>query len=169
MNVPDASVALRPFDAARDRALVAGWLAQPDVRRWWGDAAATLAELTDRPPGTAALVVWAGRPVGVLAWQVPTRAELAAAGLDDLPPDLVDVDVMIGAPDARGRGVAPAALRLWCAQRSAEGVRLVGLAAATANGPALAAYAKAGFAPYRDFVENGEGYRYLTRDLRVGA
>lgn len=30
---------------------------------------------------------------------------------------------------------------------------------------ALGAYTKAGFAPYRDFVENGEPYRYLTRTL----
>lgn len=161
----DPDVALRPFDAVGDRALVVAWTARPDVRRWWGEPEVALAELVDRSPETAALIAWAGRPVGLLLWQAPTRAELAEAGLDDLPVDLIDVDVLIGEPDARGRGVAPAALRRLCARLRDRGVRVVGLAAARANAPALAAYAKAGFAPYRDFEEQGEGYRYLTRDL----
>jgi len=41
----------------------------------------------------------------------------------------------------------------------------VGMGAAEANAPALVAYARAGFVPYRDFAEDGEGYRYFTRSL----
>jgi len=44
----------------------------------------------------------------------------------------------------------------------------VGMGAAEANAPALVAYARAGFVPYRDFAEDGEGYRYFTRSLAVG-
>lgn len=162
------AVDLRPFDPGRDLATVAAWAERPDVRRWWGDPRVALVDLVDRPPGTAAMVAWGGRPVGVLCWQTPTRAELEVAGLPDLPADLVDVDVLIGDPVARGRGVAAAALRSLCARLRAEGVRLVGLGSALGNAAALAAYAKAGFAPYRDFEENGEGYRYFTRDLTGG-
>ena len=162
------AVVLRPFDPGRDLATVSVWAERPDVRRWWGDPGVALADLVDRPPGTAAMVAWGGRPVGVLCWQTPSRAELEEAGLTDLPADFVDVDVLIGDPDARGRGVAAAALRSLCARLRADGVRLAGLGAARENAAALAAYAKAGFAPYRDFEENGEGYRYVTRDLTDG-
>ena len=159
------AVELRPFVPERDVPLVAVWLEEPEARRWWGDPIVALTELVEREPGTAAVVAWDGRPVGILCWQVPTREELEDAGLADLPRDLVDVDVLIGETDARGHGVAPEALRQLCARLHEQGVRLVGLGAANANEPALVAYARAGFAPYRDFAENGEGYRYYTRDL----
>jgi len=129
------------------------------------DPGAALDDLLERDPGTAAIVAWEGRPVGVLCWQTPTRAELEDAGLADLPSDLVDVDVLIGETDARGHGVAPEALRQLCARLRERAVRLVGMGAAEANAPALVAYARAGFVPYRDFAENGEGYRYFTRAL----
>jgi len=158
-------VDLSPFDPGRDLATVSAWAERPDVRRWWGVPGVALADLVDRPPGTAAMVAWGGRPVGVLCWQTPSRAELEEAGLADLPANLVDVDVLIGDPEARGHGVAAAALRQLCARLRGQGVRWAGLAAATANTSALSAYAKAGFAPYRDFVEDGEGYRYFTLDL----
>jgi RimJ/RimL family protein N-acetyltransferase/predicted enzyme related to lactoylglutathione lyase len=159
------AVELRAFDAERDLALVAAWLEEPVARRWWGDPIAALADLVEREPGTAAVVAWDGRSVGVLCWQVPTREELEDAGLADLPRDLVDVDVLIGETDARGQGVAPEALRQLCARLREKGVRLVGMGAANANEPALVAYVRAGFVPYRDFQEDGEGYRYFTRAL----
>jgi RimJ/RimL family protein N-acetyltransferase/predicted enzyme related to lactoylglutathione lyase len=159
------AVELRAFDAERDLARVAAWLEEPDARRWWGDPIVALTDLVEREPGTAAVVAWDGRPVGVLCWQVPTREELEDAGLADLPRDLVDVDVLIGETDARGHGVAPEALRQLCARLREQGVRLVGMGAAKANEPALVAYVRAGFEPYRDFEEDGEGYRYFTREL----
>ncbi len=162
------AVELRPFVPERDVPLVAGWLEEPDARRWWGDPIAALTELVEREPGTAVVVAWDGRPVGVLCWQVPKREELEDAGLADLPLDLVDVDVLIGEIDARGHGVAPEALRQLCGRLREQGVRLVGLGAASSNEPALVAYARAGFVPYRDFAEDGEGYRYFTRALTDG-
>ena len=162
------AIDLRPLDPERDVALLVAWLEEPAARRWWGDPRTALEDLIERDPGTAAIVAWEGRPVGVLCWQTPTRTELEDAGLADLPSDLVDVDVLIGEPDARGHGVAPAALRLLCERLHERGVRLVGVGAAEANAPALVAYARAGFVPYRDFAEDGEGYRYFTRDLAGG-
>jgi histidine triad (HIT) family protein len=165
---PTPAVDLRPIDPEYDIPLLVAWLEEPDARRWWGDPRAAPEDLLERDPGTAAIVAWDGRSVGVLCWQTPTRAELEDAGLSDLPSDLVDVDVLIGEIDARGYGVAPAALRLLCGRLRERGVRLVGVGAAEANAPALVAYARAGFVPYRDFAEEGEGYRYFTRNLRGG-
>ena len=159
------SVDLRPLDPEHDVARIAGWLEEPEARRWWGDPVAALAEIVDRDPATVAVIAWDGRPVGVLCWQTPTREEMEEAGLADLPGDLVDVDVLVGETDARGHGVAPEALRQLCGRLREQGVRLVGMGAAEANAPALVAYARAGFVPYRDFEEDGEGYRYFTRAL----
>ena len=159
------AVELRPFHAERDVPRVAAWLKERDARRWWGDPVVALGEILDRDPETVAVIAWGGRPVGVLCWQVPTRDELTEAGLADLPGDMVDVDVLVGETDARGHGVAPEALRQLCARLRERGVRLVGMGAAKANEPALVAYLRAGFEPYRDFEEDGEGYRYFTRSL----
>ena len=124
-----------------------------------------MAELSSRDEGSAALIVLDRRPVGLVCWQTPTRAELEEAGLADLPRDLVDIDITIGEPDALGRGVGPEALRLLFGRFRARGVRLVGVATALANTRALAAYARAGLEPFRDFAELGEQYRYFTKRL----
>jgi aminoglycoside 6'-N-acetyltransferase len=107
------------------------------------------------------------RPVGFLCWQTPSREELAAAGLDDLPGDLVDVDILIGDPDVLGQGVGPAALRRLLARLRADGVRVVGVGTAAANRRALGAFDKAGFRPFRDFQEAGHAMRYLVQNLNA--
>jgi aminoglycoside 6'-N-acetyltransferase len=163
--VPD--VHLAEFDPSRHLALLAEWLPRPHVARWWGDPQQALAAIQEHPADTAALIEVDARPVGFVCWQRISPAERAAAGLDDLPDDLVDVDIMIGDPDLLGRGVGPAALRQLVARLGAEGVHLVGLAGAVANVRALKAYAKAGFQPFRDFREAGEDMRYLVQILNA--
>lgn len=165
--MPGSDVALASFDLRRDRELVTRWLDHPQVARWWGEPRRALAELLEHDADTVALIVVDGRSVGLLCWQVPTWEELRAAGLDDLPPDLVDVDIMIGEAEALGRGIGPAALERLFARLRDEGVRTVGLATARVNTRSLRACEKAGLQPYRDFVEGGECYRYLVRDLQA--
>lgn len=161
------NVCLVAFDPNRDLALVAAWLLRPDVAAWWGDPEEALAAVREHQPGSAALIHLNTRPVGFLCWQPPTPGELAAAGLDDLPGDLVDVDILIGEPDARGQAVGPAALDHLLVKLRAEGVQMVGLAAAVGNTRALRAYEKAGFRPFRDFREGGQDYRYFVQALRA--
>jgi RimJ/RimL family protein N-acetyltransferase len=86
-----------------------------------------------------------------------------------LPADLIDVGIMIGEPGAQGRGAGPEALRLLFERLRGRGVGLVGLATALANQRAMAAYAKVGLRPYRDFVELREQYRYFTKRLTDAA
>jgi periplasmic divalent cation tolerance protein len=158
-------VRLLPFDAAVDLARVGAWLRQPEVERWWGPADAAEAAIARHDPHACALIAADGVPVGYLAWQVPTPQELLEAGLADLPADLVDIDLMIGEADAQGRGVGPQALELLAERLRGAGVRTVGLATAEANARARRAYAKAGFTPWRSFVEGGQTMHYLVRDL----
>jgi aminoglycoside 6'-N-acetyltransferase len=156
---------LAAFEPDRHLPLLAAWLSQPHVARWWGDAVAVLAEIRAHPVATAAIIEADGQPVGYLCWQTPSRAELTAAGLADLPADLVDIDLMIGLADRLGCGIGPQALAQLCLRLQDQGASTVGLGTATANRRALRAFEKAGFRPYRDFEEAGVGMRYLTRHL----
>jgi RimJ/RimL family protein N-acetyltransferase len=104
-----------------------------------------------------------------VCWQTPSREELVAAGLSDLPEDIVDVDILIGEPDLLGHGVGPAALGQLITRLRAEGVHIVGLGVATGNQRALEAYDKAGFRPFRDFHEGGQEMRYLVQTLNDAA
>ena len=156
-------VRLEPFDRTRDFALLEVWLSQPHVSRWWGDPVETLETLRQESADTQALIVFEGRAVGFICWQMPSRQELLDAGLDDLPPDLVDIDLMLGNPEALGLGVGPAALHELLGRLRGAGVSLAGLASAVANTRAVRAFEKAGFSPYRDFEEGGEIYRYFVR------
>jgi RimJ/RimL family protein N-acetyltransferase len=159
-------VELQAFDPERDHSLVSAWLRRPHVSRWWGGPSQALAAVRTHPVEAEALILVDARPVGYLCWQMPTREELKAAGLADLPHDLVDVDIMISEPDAIGHSVGPEALRQLFARLKAQGVKLVGVAAAVSNRRALGAYAVVGLRPFRDFVEHNEQYRYFTKSLQ---
>lgn len=158
-------VSLKPFQLEDDLPLVTQWLQRPHVQRWWGEPEQNLDDIHLHTPESAALIVVDEKAVGFVCHQHLSREELQAAGLEDLPDHLVDIDIMLGEPDFMGRGIGPEALRLLCVQLTERGVTLVGVAAATANRRALSAFHKAGFEPYRDFVENDAFYRYFTRTL----
>ena len=160
-----SSVALGRFSPDEHAALVSSWLHRAHVARWWGDPAQVFAELAAREVGTVALILEVGRPVGLICWQELSREEREAAGLLDLPPGLIDVDIMIGEENALGRGIGPRALQVLFARLKSEGVRAVSIATALENERALAAYAKVGVLPFREFVEGGRRYRYFTRRL----
>jgi aminoglycoside 6'-N-acetyltransferase len=131
---------------------------------WWGDPAETLERLAQAPADTQALIEFRSRAVGFICWQTPSPEELREAALDDLPSDLVDIDLLIGDPAALGLAVGPAALHQLLGRLAREGVLLAGLATEVGNSRALRAFEKAGFRPYRDFEEAGEMYRYFVRE-----
>jgi aminoglycoside 6'-N-acetyltransferase len=162
---PGSRVELRAFQPEPDTALLATWLARPHVARWWGEPLRALAAIGGHDPGARAIVTLDGRPVGYLCWQSPARAERDAAGLAGLPGDLVDIDVLIGEPDALGAGIGPQALQLLFARLRARGVRLAGLGSALDNRRALRAWVKAGLRPYCDYAEQGQRYRYFVISL----
>jgi aminoglycoside 6'-N-acetyltransferase len=161
------SVALIPFAGERDLPRLCVWLARPHVTRWWGNPDQALAAIRDHAPTDQALIAVDTRRVGYLCWQRLPAEELAAAGLSDLPADLIDVDILIGEPDFIGRGIGPQALVLLLDRLRAEGRTSVGMAAAAANERARRAYEKAGFRFFRAFQEAGEEMHYLVQGLRA--
>lgn len=160
------SVSLLPFQPERHLPLLATWLSDPLVARGWGDPARILPDLAARTASSAAVIAVDGDLVGFLCWQRLAPSELEAAGLAGLPADLMDVDILLGEPRARGQGIGPAALLQLFARLADEGVAHVGLATALANPRAIAAFAKAGLLPCPDVVGGAEPYRYFTKALR---
>jgi aminoglycoside 6'-N-acetyltransferase len=115
---------------------------------------------------THALIAADGRSVGYLCWQRPSREELAAAELTDLPEDLVDIDILIGEPETLGCGVGPKALVLLLARLHSEGVEFAGVGTSSANHAAIRAFEKAGFRFFRAFEEPEFGaYTYMVAKL----
>ena len=129
------------------------------MSRWWGRLSEALARIRQPASGGGqALITEAGRPVGYLCWQHPTRADLEAASLHHVPESAIDVDLLIGEPDAVGRGIGPRALeliqeRVW----RDPSVPLVMLCTSVENTVAQRAFEKAGFTRRRIFEDPGGG------------
>ena len=160
------AVDLRVLDPQADLPLLERWLRSPHVVRWWGTPDPYLAALAQRSRDTDAVITADGRPVGYLCWQRLSPSELEAAGLTDLPEDLVDIDILLGEPELLGCGVGPRALALLLAKLRGEGVGFAGLATSTSNRVAIRAFEKAGFRLFREFEDRESGpCKYLVAQL----
>ncbi len=160
-------VDLKALDLEADLPLLERWLRSPHVVRWWGTPDLYLTALAQRSRDTHAVITADGRPVGYLCWQRPSPSELEAAGLRDLPEDLVDIDTLIGEPELLGRGVGPRALVLLQMKLHGEGVGFAGLGTSTSNRVAIRAFEKAGFRLFRDFEDPASGpCTYMSAQLR---
>ena len=110
----EGNVTLRPL-TADDLALLASWLAEPGVARWWHHDASTAGVERDfgpsvrgEEPGEDLMVLLDDRPVGLLQRSriADYPEELAEfADLVDLPDEAVELDYLIGDPALRGRGL----------------------------------------------------------------
>jgi RimJ/RimL family protein N-acetyltransferase len=164
-------VTLAAFDPRRDSEMLLRWLARSHVAKWWGDAARAMDHARQCSPESHALIVADGAPVGYLSWQEPPREELEAAGLADLPRDLVDIDILIGEAEMLGQGVGSRALEILLARlRSGQAAGFAGLGTAASNTRAIQCYAKAGFRLFREFQDPEWGpCKYLITEVRGGA
>lgn len=160
-------VYLKELDIQSDLQLLERWLRRPHVVRWWGTLDLHLTALSKRSRDTHAVITAAGRLVGYLCWQRPSSSELKAAGLTDLPEDLVDIDILIGEPEFLYRGIGPRALVLLLAKLRGEGVGFAGLGTSTSNRVAIRAFEKAGFRLFKDFEDPEFGpCKYMVAQLR---
>jgi RimJ/RimL family protein N-acetyltransferase len=164
-------ITLETFDVARDSHTLLGWLAQPHVAKWWGDADQAMQHARQCAPESHALIVADRTPVGYLCWQEPPKQELEAADLADLPSGLVDIDILIGEPDWLGRGVGSRALELLLARlRNLPSVAFAGLGTSASNANAIRCYEKAGFRLFREFQDPDWGpCKYLIAEVRGAA
>ena len=152
----------RPLEAS-DLPLLATWLAEPQVRRWWNHDPSPEAVLRDfgpsvrgEEPGDDLVVLWEGRPIGLLQRSLiadypDDHAEFAAllrrdggpAGDDPaVPTGAVELDYLIGDASVRGRGVGSALIRaaverVWAELPGTSTVLVAVVAANTASWRAL--------------------------------
>jgi aminoglycoside 6'-N-acetyltransferase len=165
-------VRLRSLTGA-DLPLVERWLREDHVRPAWGDPEANARLLAAQPADGhwRAIIEAAGRDVGLVLWQHPTREELDVAGLCDIPTSAIDIDVMIGEPDAVGLGVGPSAIGLVADAALADpAVPFVMACVAPDNHASLRAFTRAGFHRDREFddVPFGRHVLLVRRRRPVG-
>jgi aminoglycoside 6'-N-acetyltransferase len=165
---PDAEVApvtLEPVAWERHGALLADWLHRPHVSRWW--EADQLDRMRATPERAHAMIAVRGTPVGYIRWQAAGREALEAAGLRELPPEAIDIDLFVGEAPWLGRGVGPSALRLLLHRLARErAAPLACLCTSTDNVAALRAFEKAGFRRLRQFDDTtGERCWVLVAEL----
>ncbi|MBM9477677.1 GNAT family N-acetyltransferase [Nakamurella flavida] len=141
----------QPLTAA-DLPLLAGWLRDPQVARWWNHE--YTAEAVERDfggsvrgeePGEDLVVSLDGLAVGLLQRSVISDypgevAEFAA--IVDVPDGAVELDYLIGDPSLRGRGLGPriiamAVERTWDDHPAASAVLVAVVAANVASWRAL--------------------------------
>ncbi len=133
---------------AADLPLLARWLREPQVARWWNhDASAEAVErdfgasVRGEEPGEDLVVSLDGRPIGLLQRSVirdypEDLAEFAA--IVDVPDGAVELDYLIRDSALRGRGpgakmIAAAVENTWSAYPAAPAVLVAVVAANTAS------------------------------------
>ena len=124
----DVRITLRRVTAA-DFPLLARWLAEPHVHRWWHhDLGLGAVERDFGPtargeePSEDLLALVDDEPVGLVQrsrWEdwPEEREELltGSAGRIDVPPGALTVDYLLGAPESVGRGLGPQVIGAACA------------------------------------------------------
>lgn len=120
---PRRMLGFRPL-SRDDFPMLARWLAQPHVQRWWQhdpapDAVeADFAPAVDGADPTEVLIVADGdRPVGLVQrYRIGDHTQWHhALAVVDASPDAVGIDYLIGEPDATGRGLGTAMIRQFVA------------------------------------------------------
>lgn len=107
-----------------DFALIAGWLAEPHVARWWNHEFTPEAIERDfgrsvdgAEPNEDHLALLDGRPVGLIQY---SRFADYTEYLDEMTPlmkvpdDAVSIDYLIGDPQLTGQGLGSAMIRQFC-------------------------------------------------------
>ncbi|MCC5670926.1 acetyltransferase [Nostoc sp. CHAB 5784] len=151
-------VTLLPFTEG-DAALLERWLSAPHVAQWYREPQEHL-DWALSPPveGERALIAASGVSVGYLRWQVVSREILDSVGLEEIPANSVDIDILIGESSYVERGIRPQALQLLIERlREDASHPLLGLTTSVHNHAAQRAYRKAGFRDLREYDPPGYG------------
>jgi aminoglycoside 6'-N-acetyltransferase len=155
-----------------DLPLVAAWLEQEHVRRWWppyDDIDAHYRPVFEgRDRSDHYLIVLGERPVGMIQTYLvhdhPDWEELVHVGRD-----VAGVDLLLGEPDVVGRGLGPLVLETFSRDVvfARPATRAVVAGVDVENRRSLRAFEKAGFRPVRDYVEEGRPHRLMRLDRPV--
>lgn len=165
-----SDVTLLPF-APGDAAKLSRWLRAPHVAQWYPEPQEHLDwALCPSVGGERAVIAASGVCVGYLRWQVVSREILDSVGLEEIPVNSVDIDILIGEASYVGRGIGPIALQLLIEHlRENASIPLLGLTTSVHNHAAQRAYRKVGFKELREYDPPGYGRCLLmVMSLRNG-
>jgi aminoglycoside 6'-N-acetyltransferase len=158
-------IVLRPSQSA-DLPLFRRWLAAPHVARWWGNAAADLAEMRElqSAPWARSFVIERDNvSVGYLQ-AYDCHGEAENYWTHRTAPGDWGFDMFIGEPAALRRGVGTAAIGLLLQELAGiENVRRVIVDPHRRNVAAIALYEKCGFRHVTELPDHPEGGNLLLR------
>lgn len=157
-----------------DLPLIPRWCAEPHVRRWYernDSLEKVIAEYAPCIDGSVPiapyLVLYDGRPVGMMEWMrfgdFPEEARLY--GVTD--PEIVNCDVLLGDPAVAHRGLGAPMIRRFLREVvfTDPRVQTCLIDPEIANHSAIRAYAKAGFRHARDIPDDGDGHPLHLMEL----
>jgi aminoglycoside 6'-N-acetyltransferase len=135
----------RPVTMA-DLPLLAEWLEQRHVRRWWGETADALVSIEEHlrdPAVEPYMVTLDGRDFAFI--QVADLDDEDDAALDGQPEGTCGIDQFIGVEALVGKGHGPAFMASFCSMLFVRGKNRVLVDPHPDNIVAIRAYTKAGF------------------------
>jgi aminoglycoside 6'-N-acetyltransferase len=149
-------VEFRPLRRA-DFPLLARWLEEPRVARWWNRETTPGALERDfgpaidgREPGDVFVAALDGRPFGIVQryFYADYPDDLTAlAAICEVPAGAIGIDYLIGEPDLQGHGVGPAMIAAFveATWRTVPGAGAVLVPVAAGNRGSWRALERAGF------------------------
>lgn len=169
------AIGFRPL-LADDLTVLHAWLGRPHVERWWG-ARGTLEEtvahygpaIDGTDPTDVYVVLVDGRDAGMIqTYRVSSYPEYAA--LIGLGVGVAGVDVFLAEEDLVGRGIGTDVIDRFTSEVVLAEPEIAACVADpdAENVASLRAFAKAGFAPVRTFVdpEDGRVHVLVRRERR---
>ena len=136
----------RPLTQA-DLPLVARWLAEPHVARWWGERDKELEGIASHIDSIAVepfIIELGGKPIGYIQSYDP-YLEDGDNPFDDQPFGTLGIHQFIGEPSLIGQGHGPRLIAQFAQMMFEEGAPRLLVDPAPANSRAIRAYEKAGF------------------------
>jgi aminoglycoside 6'-N-acetyltransferase len=146
---PEFDYAFRPF-ATKDLKLMARWLAEPHVAKWWGDdlqlELSDIEHHIDSISVEPFIVEMNGRPIAYVQSYDPHMED--DHPYQDQPFGTLGIDLTIGDPALVGKGHGPRLIDAFAAMLFEEGCPRIIVDPDPANAAAIRAYEKAGFSAF---------------------
>jgi aminoglycoside 6'-N-acetyltransferase len=145
MSEREHRYAFRPVTRI-DLPLLAAWLAEPHVARWWGEAGQELSEIKDHMTSATVkpfVILMDDEPIGYMqSYDIHAEDDHPYR---DQPVGTIGIDLSIGEPELIGKGHGPRIIDAFVERLFAEGAPRVVIDPDPANEAAIRAYTKAGF------------------------